>query len=184
MKILSLLVLFCSLSAGLFAMPKQVLLIRHGEKPAIGNGLSKAGFQRAAALVPFFMLSPQNPAFNQPDVIFSQATSSNHQTTRPCQTVAPLASALGVDLISQFSQQKYDEMVKEIKNNATYNGQTVLICWCHQCLGDIAASFGVSPKPSYPGGAYDRLWVIDFSGNDVVAFQDLPQQLMYGDSQN
>jgi len=184
MKLLSLFALFCSLSTALLAMPSQVILIRHAEKPDIGNGLSKAGFQRAAAFVPFFTLNPESNLFNSPAVIFSQGTSHNHQSTRPCQTVGPLANALGVDLISEFSQQKYDDMVKEIKSNSTYNGKTVLICWSHQCLGDIAASFGVSPKPTYPDGIFDRLWIIDFSGNDVTAFQDLPQQLMYGDTEN
>lgn len=182
MKLLCVLLLTFSLSTKLLAMPSQVILIRHAEKPDSGNGLSKKGFQRAAGLVPFFTVMPLNPAFRQPMAIFAQSPSTNHQSTRPVQTVSPLANALGIELIALYTQSHYADMVKEIKTNPAYDNQTVMICWSHQFLGDIAKAFGVSPAPTYPSGIFDRLWVIDFSDSTVASFQDLPQQLLCGDS--
>ena len=169
----------CSLT--LFATPAQVILIRHAEKPDKGVSLSKQGFERAAAFVPFFTLPPANSAFQLPVAIYAMVTSKNHSSTRCVQTVGPLASALGIPLIAQYTWGDYKAMVDAINQDSDYEGKTVMICWEHKGLGDIAAYFGVKPTPVY-GSVYDRLWVIDFDDGNFSSFQDLPQQLMYGDT--
>jgi hypothetical protein len=181
MKTLWISLSLCALTLGLFATPAQVLLIRHAEKPKSGPGLSKAGLERAAAFVPFFTIDPL-PGVNQPVAIFAQTSSKNHKSTRPVQTVAPLSNALGIPLFARYTWGSYESMVSDIMSDSDYDGKTVLICWEHSRLGDIAAAFGVSPKPTYPSGVYDRLWVIDIDGNKEASFHDLPQQLMYGDT--
>lgn len=172
---------FLTLLGQLDAAPSEVILIRHAEKPKTGNCLSKQGFQRAAALVPFFTLPPANSGFMTPVAIYAQCSSKNHQSTRPVQTVSPLATTLGIELITQYTFAEYPDMVKEIMANKAYDGETVLVCWSHEKLADIATAFGVKNPPSW-GSVYDRIWVISFSGNTVSNFQNLPQQLMFGDS--
>ena len=53
------------------AMPAQVVIIRHGEKPAEGNGLNARGFQRAAALPQFFQNNPTVTAFGPAAAIYA-----------------------------------------------------------------------------------------------------------------
>jgi hypothetical protein len=183
MKFLGLLLILCSTQLALFATPSQVMLIRHGEKPDSGNGLSDIGFRRAVALVPFFTQKDSSAPYGVPVVAYAQASSKNHESTRPIQTVAPTANALGVELIASYTFANYKPMVDEIMSSSAYDGKAVLICWSHEKLGDIAGAFGVSPKPTYPHGVYDRLWLITFdSTSGKASFEDLPQQLLYGDS--
>lgn len=178
--LLALLAIFAN-GVSLEATPGQVILLRHGEKPEQGSYLTKKGFTRAAALVPFFTLPPANASFNIPMVIYAQAPGDGDKSTRPVQTVAPLASALGVELVAEFCKTDYKKMVKAINENPAYDGMTVLICWAHGKIPHIAKAFGVQNPPAFPD-VFDRIWVIDFSGDQVVSFQDLPQQLLYGDS--
>lgn len=180
LAVVMLLAVFAIISR-LEATPGQVLLLRHAEKPSSGNTLSKAGFERAAALVPFFTLPPANAAFNAPVAIYAQCSSKNHKSTRPVQTVSPLAAALGIELCTQYTYASYKKMVDDINANSALDGQTILICWAHQKLQNIAAYFGVQNAPPFPN-VYDRVWVIDFTDGKVSSFQNLPQQLMYGDS--
>lgn len=178
---LTFLVGILALTSSLAATPAQVIMIRHAEKPDSGNGLSKKGFQRAAALVPFFTLQPANFPLQRPVAIFAMCTSKNHQTTRPVQTVSSLATALGVELITAYTYGSYPQMVKDINSNSAYDGKTILICWAHDNMQKIAAEFGVKNAPVFPT-VYDRIWLINFTGDKVSSFQDLPQQLMFGDS--
>lgn len=183
MKWLWIALFLCVCSFELSAAPAQVLLIRHAEKPPSGNGLSVQGFERAAAFVPYFCFPPQSSWYNIPNVCFAMCTSTNHQTTRCTQTVAPLAQTLGIELIAQYTFADYKPMCDLIMKSSDYDGKTVLICWAHENLGPIAGEFGVTPAPVYPSGVYDRLWVLDFSSDGkLINFQDLSQQLMYGDT--
>ena len=59
----------------------------------------------------------------------------------------------------------------------------MVICWEHNVLEDIAAEFGVDPKPKYPGDSFDRAWLLTFK-NDQVKFEDLPQKLLPGDKRH
>jgi hypothetical protein len=180
--LLGLFLIFCSLNIALSAKPSQVILIRHAEKPPTGDGLSSKGFERSIALVPFFTQRPSNSPFGLPVAAYAQASSKNHSSTRPIQTAGPLSTTLGIELITTYTFANIQPMVDEINKNPAYDNQPVLICWSHQKMGDIAGAFGVSPKPTYPHGVYDRLWLITFDSKGNANFQDLPQQLLFGDS--
>jgi len=183
LHILAILATFGLITSSLEATPGQVILLRHGEKPEQGNYLTKTGFIRAAALVPFFTLPPANSGFKTPNVIFAQSPDKSDKSVRPVQTVAPLAAALGVELIAEYHKHDYAKLVKEINSNSAYDGLTVLICWAHEKIPHIASAFGVQNPPKFPD-VFDRVWVIDFDGDQVLSFQDFPQQLLYGDSES
>src|SRR5438445_235430 len=80
------------------AQPRQVLIIRHAEKPE-GDSihLSPEGQQRAEALLRLFTKSADRPdPFPTPDFIF--ATKKSSHSNRPLETVLPLAKALNLDV--------------------------------------------------------------------------------------
>jgi hypothetical protein len=174
--------LFCAQAA--LAAPSQVILIRHGEKPAEGNELNERGWQRARALVNYFKTDPGVTRFGPPVAIFAMAPKDEDGSLRPIQTVTPLAESLGLTINSGYKKKQIQKMVDAVMSNPRYEGKMVLICWEHKVIPEIAQAFGASTAPSeWPGGdVYDRTWVLSFAGGKVLSFADLPQHLLPGDS--
>jgi hypothetical protein len=170
------------------AGPAQVILIRHGEKPRDGPELSLKGQERAAALVPYFLGTPEVLQYKTPVAIYAQKSTAGHASKRPVQTVQGLADKLKLPVL-QYAHKDFARMVEEINAKPEYEGKMVLICWEHKGIPDIVKAFGIKNAPDkYPGHAFDRTWIITFArspgqGRDgKPTFQDLPQKLMYGDS--
>jgi hypothetical protein len=165
-----------------------VLLLRHGEKPSSGPDLSEQGWQRARALPQLF----DRPEFTQngkPAALFAMSpddknTEDQEASKRPLETLQYVSQSLGLPINDQYTKDDVPDLVNKIMNDETLNGKFVVICWEHKVLSDIAASFGVVPTPKYPGSAFDRAWLITLQPNgDTPSFQNLPEKLLPGDSQ-
>ena len=115
-----------------------------------------------------------------PVAIYAQKSSATHRSKRPVDTVAPLARALKLEVIA-VDHERYKRMVKEILSNPRYDRKTVLICWEHNAITQLAKVFGVKDAPKFPG-VYDRTWIITFSAKGKARLTDLPQRLLPGDS--
>jgi hypothetical protein len=169
--------------------PKQVLIIRHAEKPddssdegeATDRGLSTRGHERAAAL------AYDIPAtFPKPDFLF--ATKDSKHSKRPGDTIRPLAQRLKLEVDQAYpdTEEGYTDLAREILNNPKYAGKRVLICWHHGTLPELAAALKAPVPPDkqkWSGKVFDRVWQLDYSGGKVT-LTDLPQRLLYGDSSN
>jgi hypothetical protein len=102
---------------------------------------------------------------------------------RAIETVQGLAEALKLKVLTPWKRDEYKELVKEILQNPRYDGKTVLICWEHTVLVEMAREFRPeNPPADYPGKRYDRTWIITFHKSGKITFKDLPQRLMFGDS--
>ena len=174
--------------------PRQILIIRHGEKPGnaadedqdpagpVAKGaadLSTRGYERAGALAPYFPAT-----FAKPDFLF--ATKASSSSNRPVETITPLAQALNLTINSQYANTKEDiaKLVAELQSNPMYNGKTVLICWHHGKIPKLAHDLGVSKDKitdPWPDAVFDWVWQIDNSGGKA-RLTILPQKLLYGDS--
>jgi hypothetical protein len=131
--------------------PAQVILIRHAEKPPEGDDLSLKGKERAAALVPYFLGRPEVLQFKAPVAIYAQGPKKEGSSRRPVETVKGLAAALKLDVIDKFTHDEYPQMVEEVLARPEYEGKTVLDCWEHKILPDIARAFGVKfHEPGLP----------------------------------
>jgi hypothetical protein len=164
------------------AQPAQVIIIRHAEKPPTGNGLSLQGKERAAALAPYFLGTDALLKHGAPVAIYAQAKKHETSSVRPIETVRPLADALHLTINDKFARDDFKSMVKEIMHADEYNDRTVVICWEHKVIPEIAAACGVSDPPTDFKDVYDRTWIITFRSNQTPRFQDLPQELMFRDS--
>ena len=103
---------------------------------------------------------------------------------RSVETVKPLAEALKLPINETYLRDDYRRMLAEIMARKDYEGRTVLICWEHKMILDIAKEPGVENAPNkWPAGTYDRTWVINFRPGQKPQLRDLPQRLMYGDSE-
>jgi hypothetical protein len=168
-------------------LPKQVLIIRHGEKRGYpgadntvdGPSLSTKGYERAGALAPYV------PAqFGRPDFLFAMRASEN--SNRPVETITPLSKAIGVPIDDKHADKDYGKVAADILSNPKYAGKLVLICWHHGKIPDLAGALrAVPPVSKWPGTVFDRVWQIDYPIDESTANNlpvlNLPQKLLYGD---
>jgi hypothetical protein len=166
-----------------FGKPARIIIIRHAEKPDEGNELSLKGRERAAALVPYFLETPDFFKGMPLVAIYAQGPKKEGSSIRAVQTVKGVAEATKVTIIDKFTRDEFPDMFAEIRKNAAYDGKTVLICWEHKFIPDIAQAFGASDAPNHwRGHVYDRTWIITFKEEGKIDFQNRPQRLMFGDS--
>ncbi|HEV8051708.1 MAG TPA: histidine phosphatase family protein [Parachlamydiaceae bacterium] len=174
-----------SSAANLNALPAQIIIIRHAEKPEQGNELSTKGRERAAAMAPYFSETDYLTTNGTPAAIYAMAAPKGDSSLRPIQTVTPLATLLKMEIKNSFERDNYRKMVEEIKSSPMYHGKTVLICWGHKLIPEIARAFGALQTPGHwPPSVYDRTWSITFSTSGRTTFLNHAQRLMYGDSIN
>ena len=157
--------------------PAEILIIRHAEKPEPEPDvhLNDRGRARAEALPGLF-----TSRFARPEFLFAAAQSkfSNHSY----ETIAPLARALDLPIDNHLPDQKYRALAKLILTDPRYRGKRVLICWHHESIPRLARALGATDAPTkWRDKVYDRVWRLRYSG-ERVAFENLPQQLLPGDS--
>ena len=154
--------------------PAQIILIRHAEKPADEDDphLSAAGTQRAGRLVAFVKTNPAMTRFGLPVAVFATQTTKHDNGQRTQETVAPLARALKLPVRTPFLGEDYAALAKLILGNRAFAGKTVLICWNHEELPQLAAALGVTPEPSkWKGDVFDLVYVITYQGKKAVLTQ-------------
>lgn len=177
------LILSLLLSTPLICLPAQVMIIRHAEKTARTNELSIKGKERAAALVPYFLETPELIRFGRPAAIYTSLNRQPDSSQLAKDTVTALSESLHLPVRDKFESHEYKKMVDEIKNNPAYTGKLVIICWEHNHIPEIARSFGALQTPStWSSNVYDRTWVITFQPSGKAIFQNLAQKLMFGDA--
>ncbi len=177
-----------SWTAAVQSMPAQVIIIRHADKYDDRHKihLTPKGRIRAKALSQFFQSDPRAREFGAPAAIIAMSPTEAHRSVRSLETVQLLAQDLGLEVVSRFTYGQQAEMVNWLKSLKEYDGKTVLICWQHIQIADIAKALGVADlRPRvWPHETYDRFWLINFSPQDgkVTSFRNLPQRLLFGDS--
>jgi hypothetical protein len=156
------------LSTQAYAMPKQVIIMRHAEKPSVGPYLSEVGEQRAQALVDYLREKPKWLQYGLPTALFAQRPDDVHHSLRSIQTLEPLAQALSLAIDEDYTRDEYPKMIEKIKRNAAYDDKVVLICWSHDALPKMAKKFGAEHAPrEWLSDVYDQLWVITFAHREV-----------------
>ena len=140
-------------------LPSLVILMRHAEKTGrLGDsGLSALGEARARALAADW------PGFlgGDPDALI--ACRSTPKSTRPVDTVQPLAQRLGLAINDRWGTQDYAAVAAAVGAGRAYESRRVLICWRHDALPQLAASFGVA-APMWPDDLYDVFWLLEDNG--------------------
>ena len=138
--------------------PSRIVLMRHAEKTGDPEDihLSEEGRKHAERLATYI---PQT--FGRPDFIFAAARSK--RSIRSIETVEPLAAAIGIPIQHDIEDDDFEELVREIFSNPTYRGKTIVVCWHHRKLSEIAASLG-APPGSFPDPWTEDLYnvILDF----------------------
>ena len=143
------------------AMPAQVVIIRHGEKPAAGDDLSPKGQYRAQQLVEYLSSNELITKNGRIHAIYSTAPSHQGGSHLSIETVKPFSEASNVAIEHDYDKDQEDDLVKEIMQDRSNGGKTVLICFLHGGIPEIAKDFGIANPPHWEDSVYDRTWIID-----------------------
>ena len=171
------LALFVLTGASVTGQPREILILRHAEKPdsETDPNLTAKGYARAAAIVQFFASS-----FETPDYIFAAKVSKN--SDRSVETLTPLATALHMPLNSKVADEDYLALAQDLLTNPKYDGKLIIICWHHGNIPALAKALGSTDHPkSWPDRVFNRVWRIQY-GENGPTLANLPQQLLFGDS--
>ncbi len=161
------------------AQPAQVILIRHAEKPLDPEAvhLSKVGEKRAKELVPFLTSDPRLTQYGLPVALYATHTTRRGHGRRTQETVVPLAKELHLPIQTPYLSEDYEALAKSILSNPKYRGKTVLVCWNHEQIPQLAAALGVHPAPpKWKETVYDRVFLISYEGAKAT-LTDLPEAL-------
>jgi len=133
---------------------KLVMIIRHGEKisNAVTN-LSPEGEARAICLLNVF---GTNGTYVSPQKIFAQNPTLRRRSTRPRDTVIPLAKSLGLQVDLSYTSRKTQKLVEDIMNSPE---EVILVSWSKQRIPEIASYLGVENPPKW-GKHFDKIWMI------------------------
>jgi broad specificity phosphatase PhoE len=170
----------------LLTRPRQILLIRHAEKPDNDQDihLSPKGKARAEALPWLFRKTADRPdPLPRPDFLF--ATKESKHSNRPVETVTPLARELNLFLSADFEDNDFGQLAAELLTNPKYGDKTVLVCWHHGRLPDLARALKAMDVPDEFKDHFDRVWVVayDAQGNGKPLVKR-HQELLPGDSKD
>lgn len=160
---------------------RPIMLIRHAEDDAASPSLSPRGWQRAGALVRLF--APLDPAALRKHLAVPRhivAARSRDDSTRPLDTVRPLAEMLGLPVDDSLGS---DDPPVQVAQALRALDAPVLVCWRHDGLPALADALlqraGETP-PKWPDDRHDVVWVIERGGASAHLVQ-VPQQVLPGD---
>jgi hypothetical protein len=163
-----------------------VLIIRHAEDAASGNGISSLGQKRAEAYKDYFRNFTVDSTRREPTVVF--AATDSKQSHRPRLTIKPFAKAANLKIDARFGNNQSAELAADLRANQ--QGKVILICWRHGNIPGLLRALGASlegllPRGKWPGSVYD--WVImlsfDKEGRLIPASSKrINEHLLPGDS--
>ena len=74
-----------------------------------------------------------------------------------------MANALGLSVQTPYHGKDYADLAKLILSTAAYAGKTVVVCWNHEAIPELAAALGVTPMPpKWHGSVFDSVYVISY----------------------
>jgi hypothetical protein len=163
--------------------PARIVIFRHAEKPFFEqeNGLTARGILRAELLSD--LLINRYPHMK---AVYAAGPGPADLSQRNIQTVIPLIVKVllyinpGLAINTIHLRAEVKEVAKEIVTHPSFQSQTVMICWTHLYIPDLANAFGTNNVPTvWPEDRFDLIWEIDVYNHRLI---QLPQLLLAGDS--
>lgn len=184
-----------------YALPAQVIIVRHGEKNTVTGELTSAGVERVEALSSYLTEPNSGPGFvgtaglsnvvlfnyGLPVALFAARPvhHSDDFTVRCIQTLVPTALTLNLPVHSPYGPGQEHQLVQLIFNEPRFNGKNIVICWHHTFIAQLIQAFGYVPPagilPIHPN-RFDLVWVMTFPApNPPTIVNPILQELLFGD---
>lgn len=152
-------------------VPAHIILIRHAEEPSNADNphLSTKGEVRAEHLVEFMTHDPAMIRLGTPVAIYATETTHDGNGERTQETVAPLAKVLNLDVRTPFHAKDFDKLATQVLSDHSLDGKTVVICWNHEYIPQLAHALGATSAPSkWKDKVYDLVYVISYRGGKAT----------------
>jgi hypothetical protein len=144
------------------ATPRQVILLRHGDKVGSGDGnynLSVHGFLQSinlARLIPACFGTPTHIR----TFFLNPLTSKN---ARSYQSAVPLGVATGVNIsIAQSSVEDSFQVGQDILSQPAYQDGNVVLFWEHRRMPELARGLGWPSMPPIGAMDFDQIFVLRY----------------------
>lgn len=167
------------------ALPAQVILLRHGEKPSdpAEVHLSHRGERRAQALVTLLGKDCRWTKSAPIVALYATHLTKHDRSHRTSETLTPLSQHLGLPIESPYKSEEFEALARKLLSDSKYDGKTVVVCWTHHDLSQLAGALRVRPQPpAWKDSVFDRLWIIHYTSGKA-RLEDVPQKLLKGDSE-
>lgn len=116
--------------------------------------------------------------------LYATRITGHEHSHRTGETLAPLSRELGLPVHTQFGSDEYALLARSILSESAYRGKTVVICWTHHNITELAKALGVTIRPlRWKDNVFERLWIITL-GKSGGIWRDVPQHLLAGDSKD
>jgi hypothetical protein len=147
---------------------ETIVLVRHGEKPALGLGqLNCQGLNRALALPAVI-----GKQFGRPEAIIAPDPAQSKEDyghpynyVRPLATVEPTAVAFGLPIDASIGVSNLDALRQKLES-PMYRGALLVVAWEHVDIPKLArlliADHGGDPSvvPDWQGDDFDSIYVV------------------------
>ena len=110
--------------------PAQVIVLRHAEKPddPAAEHLSPRGEERARALAQFLGKGSSLTSNVPIAALYANRVTKHARGQRPGETLAPLATQLGLEVRTPYDADRYDALARDLLADASYGGKPVVVC--------------------------------------------------------
>ena len=164
-----------------------VLIIRHAEDGASGQGLTPVGEKRAEAYKNYFLNFAVESVRLEPNVVF--AAKDSKKSHRPRLTVEPFAKAANLKVDTRFGNSQSTDLAADLR--AHQLGKVILICWRHPYIPALLQALGANPedflpKGKWPQSVYNWLILLAFDQNGRLmpsTSRRIEEHLVLGDSE-
>lgn len=151
------LAIMLSLSFGTaVALPTEVVIIRHGEKPKHGDNLNCAGLNRALKLA---SVLPKFGKFQQIYAPRLYATNDTTESARMFQTALPYTAKYNASINTMYDKSDESGVAAAVLKESG----DILIVWEHNRIPAVARALGIVSTPqSWNGNDFDSVWIITY----------------------
>lgn len=175
--LITLVFLIISMISTAWATPREIIIIRHGDKleqAYPGPALSAKGQVRAVKFAGYYLKT-----FGQPDYVIAANPNNflgKNSSIRELQTVAPLVNILsakkpttGFPILHPYENADYKKLAKFIMGDAMFNDKVILICWNHTKIPPLAEKLGVTTALNkWPANDFDSVYVLKYDDQGKV----------------
>jgi hypothetical protein len=147
------------------AATQKIVIIRHGEKPAEGDNLSCAGFNRALQLPAVLdkKVGVVNAIF-VPSLKLGKTTGA----ARMYQTVIPYAIRRNLYVNTKFDVDDVEGLAGGIRK---ING-TVLVVWEHKHIHKLLKALGIDDGEKWDENDFDSMWIVTYTNGKPSVSKD------------
>lgn len=154
-----------------------VLIVRHAEKPKVGNSLTPQGFARAEAYTHYFAPFELDGKPLQINALYAGHDSAD--SMRPRLTLEPLSHTLHLPLNTDFMTNDPAALADFLRTQP--HGDHVLIAWRHKKIPALVEALGGDPAqllPSlpWPDDVYDWVLVLRYDAQGKLAGEQRIQE--------